>query len=382
MFYSHNGVGVGHLQRQLDLAAAYKAAHPEAAVLTVTGSHAAGLFPIPSGIDYVKLPSLKMIDRLQNWNPRDLPIPRQDVVALRRELLEQTVRRFAPDLLVADFLPAGPYGELLPALEALAARGGVAIAGFRDVIDEPAFVRDLWTRTGVYDVLREHYRTICVYGDPSMVNFRAAYGLDADLVARLRYCGYLGRRPRSTPEVDYARPLVIANGGGGIDGSRLLESFVGAAALLRPRRGGTWLMVTGPMMDPGTRDRLARAAEATGVSVRHVVPELRAHIAIADCVVSMAGYNTCCDVLSLRRPSILVPRPGPNLEQTIRTQRLVEWGMASTVAPGEASTLRLAAAIGEALDGPEPPVAPVSLDGLGAAVESFDQALAAINVAA
>jgi ATP-binding cassette subfamily B protein len=382
MFYSHNGVGVGHLQRQLDLAAAFKAAHPSAAVLTVTGSHAAGLFPIPSGIDYVKLPSLKMVDRLENWNPRDLPIPRRDVVALRRELLEQVVRRFGPDLLVADFLPAGPYGELLPALEALRARGGVAVAGFRDVIDEPAFVRDLWRRTGVYDVLRAHYRTICVYGDPAMVNFGAAYGFDAELASRVRYCGYLGREPRSTPEVDYARPLVIANGGGGADGSRVLESFVGAAELLRPRRGGTWMVVTGPMMDHGTRDRLGRAAAAAGVTVRHVVPELRAHIALADCVVSMAGYNTCCDVLSLRRPSILVPRSGPNLEQTIRTRRLVEWGMASSVAAADASPVRLAAAIEAALDGPSSPTAPVPLDGLSAAVESFDEALAAINVAA
>jgi predicted glycosyltransferase len=191
-----------------------------------------------------------------------------------------------------------------------------------------------------------------------------------------------GREPRSTPEVDYARPLVIANGGGGADGSGVLESFVGAAERLRPRRGGTWMVVTGPMMDRGTRDRLGRAAAAAGVTVRHVVPELRAHIALADCVVSMAGYNTCCDVLSLRRPSILVPRSGPNLEQTIRTRRLVEWGMASSVAAADASPVRLAGAIEAALDGPSSPAAPVPLDGLSAAVESFDEALAAINVAA
>ena len=383
LFYSHNGVGVGHLQRQLALAGAYKAAHPSAAALTVTGSHAAGLFPVPPGIDYVKLPALKMVDRLENWKARDLPIATREVVALRQELLERTVRRFAPDLLVADFLPAGPYGELLPALEALTARGGAAVAGFRDVIDAPEFVRELWERTGVYDVLREHYRTICVYGDPAMVDFASAYGLDADLAARVRYCGYLGRRLPTTPEpIDYARPLVIANGGGGADGGPMLERFVDAAALQRHRRGGTWLLVTGPLMDHGTRDRLALRARDAGVTVRHVVPELRAHIALADCVVSMAGYNTCCDVLAFRRPTVLVPRPGPNLEQTIRARRLEEWGVACSVPLGKATPARLSAAIADALDGPPPPPAPIPLGGLDAAVAAFEETLAAVGVAA
>src|SRR5207253_4894652 len=48
MFYSHNGVGVGHLQRQLDLATAYRDRHPDSVVLLASGSHAASIFTIPS----------------------------------------------------------------------------------------------------------------------------------------------------------------------------------------------------------------------------------------------------------------------------------------------------------------------------------------------
>ena len=62
LFYSHNGVGVGHLQRQLDLATAYHDRHPDSVVLIASGSHGASMFKIPSGIDYVKLPSLRMVD--------------------------------------------------------------------------------------------------------------------------------------------------------------------------------------------------------------------------------------------------------------------------------------------------------------------------------
>jgi predicted glycosyltransferase len=371
---------VGHLQRQLDLAEAFKGAHPDAAVLVATGSHAAGLFPIPEGVDYVKIPAIEKVDR-ENWDPRRLPLPRAEVVELRTELLERTVRGFVPDLLVADFMPLGPYGELLPSLETLAAHGGVAIAGFRDVLDDPALVRDRWTRTGVYEALRDHYRAICVYGDPDMLDFASAYGLDGDLAAKLHYCGYLGRRPPSAVESPfYDRPLVLANGGGGADGAELAEGFIDAAERLRPRRGGTWLLVTGPMLDTATHERLARAGEAAGLTVRRMLPELRAHVALADCIVSMAGYNTCCDLLTFARPSVLVPRRGPSREQSIRAERLAEWGAASVLPADQADSEHLAEAIASALDGPLPSPAPAPLSGLDTAVQTFTLALGEAGV--
>ena len=375
LFYSHNGVGVGHLQRQLDLATAYRQAHPDDGVLLATGSHAAAMFEFPSGIDYLKLPSIQMVDRYRNWDPRDLPLPREEVIEMRRDLLLQAVRRYSPDLLVADFMPAGPYGELIPALEELDRQGGAAVAGFRDVVDEPSFVRELWRSTDVYETLRRRYAAICVYGDPRMLDFAAEYGLDEELAERVRYCGYLGRgsqRPADVPY--YERPLVLASGGGGVDSSEMLEAFVGAAALLRPSAGGTWLMVTGPLMEPVEHERLASLAEPAGVEVRRVVPELRAHCALADCIVSMAGYNTVCDVLSYRRPAVLIPRREPSREQALRARRLREWGVAQVLAPSEARPDRLATAIDASL-GSTPPPPPVPLDGLERAVGVFTATL-------
>jgi predicted glycosyltransferase len=207
-----------------------------------------------------------------------------------------------------------------------------------------------------------------------MVDFVDAYALAETLAGRLHYCGYLGRGPQQAADVPfYERPFVLASGGGGVDSAPVLESFVNAASVLQPQVGGTWLMVTGPLMDPAEHDHLARLAEAAGVSVRRVVPELRAHCALADCVVSMAGYNTVCDVLSYRRPAVFVPRPEPSREQSIRAQRLREWGVAEAISPHEAGAERLAGAIAAALES-SPPPPPVSLDGLERAVSVFEEA--------
>jgi predicted glycosyltransferase len=273
-------------------------------------------------------------------------------------------------------MPAGPYGELLGALEALDARGGLAVAGFRDVIDEPGFVRELWEHTGVYEVLRAYYRAICVYGDPAMVDFVPAYGLDDELAARTHYCGYLGRQvPAATETPVYQRPLVLANGGGGADGVTLMKEFVTASQHLRPQHGGTWLMVTGPMLDADTHEQLARAGAAAGLTVRRIVPELRAHVALADCVISMAGYNTCCDLLTFRRPAVLIPREGPNREQRIRARRFAEWGAARVVQAAYAHNT-VTEALEATLQGGDPRAAPVSLDGIDRAIDTFDRVLA------
>ncbi|UTI62271.1 ABC transporter transmembrane domain-containing protein [Paraconexibacter antarcticus] len=377
LFYSHNGVGLGHLQRQLDLATAFHARHPETAILMVTGSHAAGMFEYPPGIDYVKLPSLAMVDRYRTWRARDLPLAHADIMSLRAELLEETVRRFRPDLLVADFLPAGPHGELLGALAELERGGGRAVAGFRDVIDEPPFVRELWEANGTYEALHRYYAAICVYGDRSIADFATDYGLTGALADRTHYCGYLGRGAQSDIDVPLLeRPFVIATSGGGADGGLLLEPFVHAAAAVRPGRGGTWMMVTGPLMDGVEHDRLAAMGAAAGITVRRVIPNLRAHVALADCLVAMPGYNTTCDLLSFRLPAVIVPRRGPSQEQALRAARLHAWGVAQAVTADAGCADHLGAAITAALDRPRPPVAPVPLDGLARAVDVFEQVLA------
>ena len=87
LFYSHNGVGVGHLQRQLDLATAYQRRYPDSAILLATGSRGASMFEFPEGVDYLKLPALRMVDRYRNWEPRDLPLPIEVVTEMRAETL-------------------------------------------------------------------------------------------------------------------------------------------------------------------------------------------------------------------------------------------------------------------------------------------------------
>ena len=332
------------------------------------------MFEFPDGLDYLKLPALRMVDRYRNWEPRDLPLPIETVIEMRTEMLRETVRNFAPDLLVADFMPAGPYGELLPALDELKRQGGGAIAGFRDIVDEPGFVCELWQETGVYETLLSHYADVCVYGDPAVLNF-SDYGLDTAFGVPVHYCGYLGRPEPERSAAPNDGPYLLATSGGGADGSIVLDQFLHAAELLRPELGGRWLAVSGQLMADDDHHRLVRLGARFGVEVRRVVPDLRLEIAQADCIVAMAGYNTVCDVLSYRRPAVLVPRPGPSQEQSLRADRLQAWNAAEVIRPAELSSREMANAIRSVLSRGEPPAPPVSLEGVRNTLDALDTVL-------
>src|SRR5262249_41991264 len=139
----------------------------------------------------------------------------------------------------------------------------------------------------------------------------------------------------------------------------------------RPALGGTWRAVSGPLMADRCHERLTQLGALAGVEVLHSVHDLRRQIARADCIVAMCGYNTVCDVLSHQRPAIFVPRTGPSMEQTLRADRLAEWGCAMVTRECELDPVRLAASIRAALaSSPRP--APVSLDGFKRAVDTFE----------
>jgi predicted glycosyltransferase len=371
LFYSHNGVGIGHVYRQLTLAKAVRDRKPGADVLVVTGSHASGALPWPDGVEYLKLPAIRMVDRYENWVPRNLSLSTPKVMKLRSGLIREAVRRFAPDLLVADFIPGGPYGELLPALEKLRQQGGKAVAGFRDIVDEPAFVRRLWEKNGTYAALAEHYDGVCVYGSREVVDFERDYGLRA---SPIHYVGYLAPQRHEVDRED-AEPFLLATTGGGADGCALLDRFIQVVQSRMPALGGRALVVGGPLLSRGDYKRLRDGAAGTRIEVKRTVANLSRLVQQADVVVTMAGYNTSCALLSGSPRAVVAPRPGPSQEQRLRSSLLERWGIGDVV-PLTVEADALATAIERALGASRPGPPPVPLDGIARASDLLAQVAA------
>jgi predicted glycosyltransferase len=348
-FYSHNGFGLGHVSRNLKIAEGLLKKRPGTDVLIITGSAGLQSVPLPENVDYVKLPSVQK-QATGRWRPLTLDIDMERLLGLRREMILQSIQAYRPHLFVADFLPLGVDGELLPTLEELSALDDAhSVIGFRDVLDDPVSVQRVWEADGTKEALRDLYDRVLVYGDADWFDF-SPYGLDRELPV---YVGLLGE-----PDASHSPPTngdirLIATCGGGVDGYDVLAAALDIAEPIREQlqRPVTCTAVTGPLMSDIDVQRLREIAKRSGGRVRRSIDNFPGKLARSSAVIGMAGYNTVCEVLSHRLPAAFVPRAGPSSEQIIRAGIMADRGLAKMIPLSETTPQNLATEVAGLLDG-------------------------------
>lgn len=369
-FYSHNGFGLGHVARNAKLAQALLRRRPNADILLITGSAGVGDIPLGGNIDYVKLPSVRK-QGAGRWRPQALDIEMEHLLRLRRTILLESIRAYRPHLFVADYLPLGVERELEPALEELRSRSDArSVIGFRDILDEPDAVHEAWSLDGSREALEQLYDLVLVYGEPGWFDF-SQYGLPAGLP---RYVGLLGDPEGAERARSPAETRVLASSGGGADGYPVLSAALDAIERVQEQREQslTCVALTGPMMQEADFERLRTLAHRVGGRVRRFVDDLPRAIARSSAVIGMCGYNTVCDILSFRKPAVIVPRPGPSQEQPLRASILAERGLAAVVPLAEATPRHLAKSLTSVLEDRDYPVEALpALDGTPKAVEAL-----------
>ena len=351
IFFCNEQFGLGHLRRALALAGALVDLQADASALVVTGSPAAGLLPVPAGVDTLKLPA-SPVDRHTLWSQRRphatgcLNMASEDVRALRSQLSLAAVENVQPGVTVVDYLPLGRGGELRPALEHLRSAGGSRTAlGLREVDGAGDELHALWDRSLV-EAVHELYDVVVVYGSEVPGDVR---------VARLRAAGVPVRHveavawsdPASTSS-DLPAEYLLVTAGGGIDGFDLFASVI-EALRLRPLDVPA-VMVTGPMMPADEVARLSERAAGLDASVERFRADMGAAMRGARAIVAMAGYNTVAELVRTDVPALLVPRVEPRTEQMIRAQRVAETGRATVLDPRDLAPRALRASIDRLLD--------------------------------
>jgi len=356
LIYSQDGLGLGHLRRTTLLATEVLRARPEATVLTISDSPLGEFFSPAPGHDYLKLPSIRKV-RPGEWSPVRLPMPFDDVLALRRQIIRTAALSFAPDVFLVDHMPHGAMGELVPTLRALELKPARMVLGLRDILDAPATIRRRWRLEGAFEAVARHYGDVLVYGSQDVFDVAHEYSWPEDLSRRLRYCGYIcAPLPAGSPSDVRARldgdgtgALVVAMAGGGADAYRLFDVLLRAVPALLSQRRCTVVVVTGPFLPEHQWNDLQSRADGLPVRLLRTVDDSLGCLAAADLVVAMAGYNTTAEILSVGRPAVLVPRAGPSAEQQMRASRFAARGWVRWLAPASLSPGSLAQEMTEAL---------------------------------
>ena len=371
LMYSHDTFGLGHLRRCRAIAHAIVERFKGVNVIIISGSQIAGAFDFRARVDFVKIPS---VIKLYNGEYSSVGeyIDVEDILEMRKLIIQRTAEVFAPDIFIVDKEPLGLKGELLPTLEMFKDSNTKTVLGLRDVMDASHLLEKEWSKRNVLEKIAELYDNIWVYGPQSFWN--PLEGLDVPKVVneRLTYTGFLERDVPAQPVNDAVAPYlpekyILVTAGGGGDGSVLMEQVLAAREHDR-KVDFPIVMVLGPFMKTDNRARIRnRAAGLSNFIVLDFETRMEVLLKNAVAVVGMCGYNTFCEVLSFDRKALFVPRTTPRQEQYIRASRARELGLCDMLTPEEASVPR---ALADALhrlpemDKPSLHLEPNSLDGL------------------
>jgi predicted glycosyltransferase len=345
MFYCQHVLGIGHFFRSMEIARALK----DHQVLFVEGGDPLPGFTPPVHVSRFLLPPLMMDTEFKSMAGRDGSL--EQVKAKRAKLLLEKFREFAPHVLMTELFPFGRRQfrfELLPILELIREqrRRTRVICSLRDILVEKAdqAAYEKW----VLGILNAHYNLLLIHSDPRLIALEETFTQVREIRIPIRYTGFI-TKPLPSVEKQSGRKIIVASSGGGKVGVDLLASAILAVQSM-PDHDILLRVFVGPFMeepDQGFLKHLTTGDPRT--CLQPFSPNFPAELMSADLSISMAGYNTCMDLISTGVKALVFPFP-QNREQGLRAGKLQSLGLVRVIADLDA--VSLARAITDALTSP------------------------------
>ncbi len=343
VFYSHDTFGLGNIRRTLSICQFLMKSIPDLSILIISGSPMVHSFRIPEGVDYIKLPCLSRT-KCNGYGPKYLKEHTRDIVKLRTELILAALVNFQPDMVIVDKKPYGVENELEPALAHLKTYHPETIVTLllRDILDSPQVTRAIWKKQKYFQALEAHYDRIFVLGSPEVFKACSEYQFPPALQLKTQYCGYLRRESGQHTREHMRKKLgltaddqmVLVTAGGGEDGVQLFQQYLASMPRISQHKRVYSTLIFGPEMPEATRLELElQASQWPSLRTLTFSDDVMSYLDAADVAVSMGGYGTICELLSLRKPALVIPRTRPVEEQWIRAQRMAKLGWFQAIHP-------------------------------------------------
>ncbi|MCG6944775.1 MAG: glycosyl transferase [Deltaproteobacteria bacterium] len=354
--YCQHVLGIGHYFRSLEIA---RALHRHQLVFVSGGPPVAA--ELPSHVSEYVLPGLQMDSGFSTIFPTEKNRSLEEVQEERTNLLYSLFEKIAPDLFVVELYPFGRkrfHFELLPILKAIH-RGDFGstrvVCSLRDILVEKK-EQEFYERK-VLEILNKYFGALLVHADATLVSLDETFARTADIKIPVVYTGYVTARPggddatiiKRRLELKENEPLIVASAGGGRVGADLLKTVLDAHARLTKSRQLRLCVFTGPFMAEGDfSDLQGKAASVPKVQLARFTTEFLSYLAAADLSISMAGYNTCMNILAARVPSLVWPF-AQNQEQRLRAEKLAALGGLTLLNQEDLEPTRLAVLMEKAL---------------------------------
>lgn len=323
MHYCQHVLGVGHYIRSMEIAAAFHSHQ----VLFVEGGEPLPDFTPPDHIQRMFLPPIMMDANFSSI--RSAAVDIEAAKTERRQLLAKAFREFAPDVLMIELFPFGRkffQFELVPLLKSIRVENlpVMLVCSLRDILVEKKDTASY--EQGVLDILNTYFDLLLIHSDARIFSLDESFQRSPQITIPVEYTGFVTRH---APAADHRRQqhgLIVASGGGSNVGRDLLAASIRAVQRLDDATIRLHAFM-GPFMDDADRGFLSGLAEQDQrTRVQPFATDFLPELTRADLSISMAGYNTCMDILSAGVKALVYPF-AQNREQAFRAAKLEQLGV-------------------------------------------------------
>jgi predicted glycosyltransferase len=354
VFYCQYVFGMGHLFRSIELLRAFA----DADVTLVTGGREVAV-RLPDHIRLVRMPPLYMDEGFTHLISGQPKRSVEQIQKKRVNLLFSLLDTERPELFITELYPFGRSFfefELVPLLEAIRAGqfGPVrTVCSLRDVLVEKKEPKQFENR--VLDRLDRFYDLLLIHSDRQVLSLDKTFGRTVDLPVQVHYTGFVasktapaaGRRLRTRLGIKGGDKMIVASAGGGRSGFSLLKNVIRACNILASKP--VLYTFTGPFLDSEKFDQLQSMA-AERIHVERLTDRFLDYLEAADLSISMAGYNTCMNLLATQVPALVYPYARQQ-EQPIRAEIVQNLAPVRVLGDGDIDPIRLSEHIDAMLSG-------------------------------
>ena len=287
---------------------------------------------LPEHVTLVRLPGLYMDEQFTTLIPEDADKTIGAIQTKRKEILSSLCQTHKPDLFIIELYPFGRtiFGfELQPLLDSIQqGRFGKikVVCSLRDILVEKRDPKAYEER--VVNHLNAYFDLLLVHSDPKIMPLDETFSRVNDIRIPIFYSGFVtrkvkpaaGKKLRRELAIAAQEKLIVASAGGGRSGYTLLSNVIEVAHELANSQQIRLEMFTGPFRDDGEFKKLS-ANSTKRIRVRHFTKRFLDYLSAADVSVSLAGYNTCMNLLVTRVPALVYPYLRQR-EQPLRVEKI------------------------------------------------------------
>lgn len=335
-YYCQHVLGIGHFHRSMEICKAIARHHPTTLILGGPPVDVAA-----PGIQVLKLPGLQMDREFNNLASCRSDLSLAEVKTARIKQLFAHFQKNRPNIFITELYPFGRKAfrfELDPLLQAI--REGslpncYCYCSVRDILVEKKTGKEKFEQR-VIQTVNAYFSGILVHADPEIITLDETFSRLDDIRIPLHYTGFV-TKPRPEPEtetgprgdrrgirkklgVSSSDKLIVASIGGGNVGSELLNAVTGAFKILEASMPSHLQLFCGPYCDEKIYKALQNNSQKN-ITIDRFTEHFPEWLEAADLSISMAGYNTCMNLVQAGIPALVYPFK-QNREQQLRAERL------------------------------------------------------------